>query len=126
MILQFGEGKILIRKFAQGDEAGVILSESKQAHPIGAALKDGFQCVSIYEEETLSKEGVVLRFANIEGLDVLLEDLQEVREALQCDQEARHTQLPWRERFHQLAKEQGDLDPEIQKWVNEHFDDLLE
>ena len=84
MILQFGEGKILIRKFAQGDEAGIILSESKLAYPIGAVLKDGFQCVSIHEEETLSKEGVVLRFANIEGLDVLLEDLQEVRDALQC------------------------------------------
>jgi len=80
MILDFGNGQILVKDFVQGKLAGVILSGGGKGR-IGERDKS-FQTCVIYEEKTLRDEGIVLRFSNVESVDVLLDALKDVREAI--------------------------------------------
>lgn len=73
VVLDFGVGKVAIRHFNQGSVRGLLLTDTGEEHPVG----ESFDCEA--EQEGFKPGETVLRFANKESLDVLLEELIKCR-----------------------------------------------
>ena len=75
-IIEFGAGKILVTPAVNGDKIGfLIMEEGKGTGIIGELAPNT-------DSETTEND-TVLRFSNIESLDVVLERLEELKRLMQ-------------------------------------------